>query len=123
MSSNNNRTPKSRIPPSASMPILTPTQQQQQGHGGPSKLPKFLQKASQDRARLMTDPLAAVTATGSSASIASSSSSGSGRKGGSQLGGVVKKATQAQTSDSMDEPPVIIEPVPVLTASNPNPCP
>jgi hypothetical protein len=53
--------------------------------------------------RLMTDPLAAITATGNSASIASSSSSGSGnvgRKGGSCLGGgLVKKAAQA--SDSM----------------------
>ena len=38
----------------------------------------------------MTDPMAAVTATGSSASIASSSSSGSGRIGGSRLGRVVK---------------------------------
>jgi cysteine protease ATG4 len=124
MSSNNNRTPKSRITPSASTPIPTTTQQQQQqGHGGPSKLPKFLQKASRDRARSMTDPLAAVTAMGSSASIASSSSSGSGRKGGSRLGGVVKKAAQAQASDSMDEPPVIIEPVPAPTASNPNPRP
>ncbi|KIM78562.1 hypothetical protein PILCRDRAFT_11030 [Piloderma croceum F 1598] len=117
-------TTKSRIVPSASTSIPTPTQQQQQqGHWGPSKLPKFLQKASRDRARSMTDPLAAVTATGSSASIADSSSSGSGRKGGSRLGGVVKKAAQAQASDSMDEPPVIIEPVPAPTASNPNPRP
>ena len=39
----------------------------------------------------MTDPLAAVTGTGSSASIASSSSSASERKTGSRFGGVVKK--------------------------------
>jgi cysteine protease ATG4 len=111
MSSNNSRTPKSRIPPSASSPQPK----------GPSKLPKFLQKANQDRARSMTDPMAAGTETGSSASIASSSSFGSGRKGDSRLGGlrgVVKKAVE-----TMDELPVIIEPVPAPTAPNPNPRP
>ncbi|KIM78653.1 hypothetical protein PILCRDRAFT_11108 [Piloderma croceum F 1598] len=85
-----------------------------------SKLPKFLQKANRDRARSMTDPMAAGTGTGSSASIASSSSSGPGRKGGSWLGGVMKKAAAA--SDTMDEPPVIIEPVPGCPM-NPNPRP
>lgn len=150
-----NRTPKSRLPPSASSPIPAASQ-----HGPPgptSKLPKFLQKSSRDRSRSMTDP----TATGSSASLASSSSAGSnlsspmetptirekGRKGSrfgggpkqehkhipvplpqsqsQHLGGEDKSIESSYTlaEDSMDEPPVIIEPVPLPTPNNPFPRP
>jgi len=57
------------------------------------------------------------------ANIASSSSSGSGnnvgRKGRSRLsGGLVIKAVL----DTMDEPPITIEPVPASTSTNPNLC-
>jgi cysteine protease ATG4 len=149
-----NKTPKARLPPSASSPIPS----SQHGTSGPSsKLSKFLQKSSRDRSRSMTDP----TSTGSSASLASSSSAGSnlsspletptaatprekGRKS-SRFGGgkqELKPVPQPQpqpqpqaegdssvessytlAEDTMDDPPVIIEPVPQPTPNNPFPRP
>ncbi|KAF7983563.1 hypothetical protein HWV62_21152 [Athelia sp. TMB] len=133
----------SRMPPSASSPVLpshsnspppNTTSQNQ-----PSKLPKFLQKATRDRSRSINDPAA------STASIASSSSGDSarpGKKKGLRLGGLRETfPTQSTTSLSssqspegddrergsngapVDEPPVIIEPVPAPTPSNPFPRP
>jgi hypothetical protein len=85
------RDQQNSIPSDASLPIPTPLWTFQTA--------QILQKANQERARLMTDRTVAGTGTGS-ASIASSSSA----KGGRNRLGVVKKVTAAVTEQTMDEP-------------------
>lgn len=122
------------MPPSASSPVLSShSTSTGPSSNAPSKLPKFLQKATRDRSRSINDPAA------STASIASSSSGDSSRptkKKGPRLGGL-RETFPSQSTTSLtpshegddrniagvDEPPVIIEPVPAPTPSNPFPRP
>ena len=148
-----NRTNKQRIPPSSSTPIPTQHATTTTPSGPVSKLPKFLQKSSRDRSRSLTDPTATTGSSASIASSSSSGSNletpkekEKGRRT-SRLGGLREEprkpvpvpvpvpipqphagdtsidSNYSLADDTMDEPPVIIEPVPQPTPSNPFPRP